>query len=92
MGLNIGRNKTRNIECNAWRNRAMFVGVNIGRNSRIRRAIIDSGVIIPESSIIGYDVKEDRARGYTITESGITVVPSLEQRMNNEVSAEVAAK
>jgi hypothetical protein len=33
MGLNIGRNKTRNIECNAWRNRAMFVGVNIGRNN-----------------------------------------------------------
>jgi glucose-1-phosphate adenylyltransferase len=52
--------------------------VEIGRNSRIRRAIIDTGVHIPESSVIGYDVKQDRAHGYTVTDSGIVVVPSQE--------------
>jgi glucose-1-phosphate adenylyltransferase len=26
-------------------------------------------------SVIGYDVEEDRRKGYTITESGIVVVP-----------------
>jgi len=41
----------------------------------VRRAIIDSGVEIPDSSVIGYDAAEDRARGYTVTDSGIVVVP-----------------
>jgi glucose-1-phosphate adenylyltransferase len=47
---------------------------NIGRYSRIRRAIIDSGVMIPEHSVIGHDAEEDRKHGYYVTESGITVV------------------
>jgi glucose-1-phosphate adenylyltransferase len=46
----------------------------IGRYSRIRRAIIGPNVKIPESSVIGYDLEEDRAKGYTISESGIVVV------------------
>jgi glucose-1-phosphate adenylyltransferase len=54
----------------------LMPNVKIGRNSRIRRAIIDSGVQIPESSVIGYDADADRARGYTVTESGIVVVPA----------------
>jgi glucose-1-phosphate adenylyltransferase len=52
----------------------LMPNVKIGRNSRIRRAIIDSGVEIPESSVIGYDQEEDRTRGYTVTDSGIVVV------------------
>ena len=51
-------------------------GVQIGRYSRIRRAIIDTGVRIPESSVVGYDLDQDRARGYTVTASGVVVVPS----------------
>jgi glucose-1-phosphate adenylyltransferase len=46
----------------------------VGRYSRIRRAIVGSGVKIPESSVIGYDLDEDRAKGYTVTDSGIVVV------------------
>jgi len=53
--------------------------VEVGRYSRIRRAIIDTGVHLPESSVIGYDLEQDRARGYTITDSGIVVVASNEQ-------------
>jgi glucose-1-phosphate adenylyltransferase len=48
----------------------------IGRYTRIRQAIIDSGVCIPESSVIGFDPDEDRKKGYTVTESGIVVVPA----------------
>jgi glucose-1-phosphate adenylyltransferase len=47
---------------------------DIGRNSRLRRAIVDSGVNIPENSSIGFDLDEDRAKGYFVTESGIVVV------------------
>ena len=48
--------------------------VEVGRNSRIRRAIVDSGAHIPESAVIGYDLEQDRANGYHVTDSGIVVV------------------
>jgi len=51
----------------------IFSHVNIGRHCRIRRAIVDRDVHIPEGSVIGYDVDEDR-RNYFVTDSGITVV------------------
>lgn len=53
----------------------LFENVNVGRHVKIRRAIIDKNVVIPEGTTIGYDHTEDRARGYTVTESGIVVVP-----------------
>jgi len=46
----------------------------IGRNSRVRRAIVDTGVKVPESSVIGFDAEADRAKGYHVTETGIVVV------------------
>ena len=49
--------------------------VIVGRHARIHRAIIDKGVIIPEGASIGLNAEADRARGFTVTESGITVVP-----------------
>jgi glucose-1-phosphate adenylyltransferase len=56
----------------------LMPNVHVGRYSRIRRAIVDTGVHLPESSVIGYDMEADRARGYTVTKSGIVVVPSAE--------------
>jgi glucose-1-phosphate adenylyltransferase len=49
--------------------------VEVGRNSRIHRAIIPANVVIAEGSTIGVDLAADRAKGYTVTESGIVVVP-----------------
>jgi glucose-1-phosphate adenylyltransferase len=46
----------------------------VGRYSRIRRAIVGPEMKIPESSVIGYDLQQDREKGYTVTESGIVVV------------------
>lgn len=48
--------------------------VEIGRNCQIRRSIIDKSVVVPSNTRIGYDVEQDEARGFHVTESGITVV------------------
>jgi glucose-1-phosphate adenylyltransferase len=51
----------------------VFSHVNIGRHCRIRRAIIDRDVQLPEGTVIGYDVNEDK-KNYFVTPSGLTVV------------------
>src|SRR5579871_1733161 len=51
----------------------VFSHVNIGRHCRIRRAIIDRDVQIPEGTMIGYDPEQD-AKNYVVTETGITIV------------------
>ena len=51
----------------------VFSHVNIGRHCRIRRAIIDRDVHLPEGTVIGYDQNEDK-RNYFVTPSGLTVV------------------
>jgi glucose-1-phosphate adenylyltransferase len=52
----------------------LMPGSEIGRYSRIRRAIVNTGVKVPDSSVIGFDLEADRAKGYHITEGGIVVV------------------
>jgi glucose-1-phosphate adenylyltransferase len=49
-------------------------GCRIRRHARVRRAIIDKNVEIPEGELIGYDLERDRQR-YTVSESGIVVIP-----------------
>lgn len=65
------------VRINSWarvEDSILFEGVEVGRRAQIRRAIIDKGVQIPEGTRIGYDVEEDRRRGFTISESGIVVL------------------
>jgi glucose-1-phosphate adenylyltransferase len=57
-------------------NSILMPRVRVGRNSRVRRAIIDEDVELPENSRVGFSREDDLARGYVVTESGITVVPS----------------
>ena len=57
----------------------LFENVHIGRHTKIRKAIIDKNVVIPDGTVIGYDLDADRAMGYTVTESGIVVVPRKEK-------------
>lgn len=52
----------------------LFENVNIGRKAKIKRAIIDENVDIPEGAEIGYDHDADRRNGYTVTNSGIVIV------------------
>lgn len=49
--------------------------VTIGRRCVIRNAIIDKNVAVPDGTRIGVDADEDRARGFTVTEAGVTAVP-----------------
>ncbi|MFB9730547.1 glucose-1-phosphate adenylyltransferase [Ornithinimicrobium kibberense] len=49
-------------------------GVEIGRSCQIHRAILDKGVFVPAGVHIGVDRDQDLARGFTVTDSGITVV------------------
>ncbi|GFO67981.1 glucose-1-phosphate adenylyltransferase [Geomonas limicola] len=53
----------------------LFENVQVGRQVKIKKAIIDRGVVIPDRTVIGYDREEDERRGYTVTDSGIVVVP-----------------
>jgi glucose-1-phosphate adenylyltransferase len=51
----------------------VFSHVNIGRHCRIKKAIIDRDVHLPEGTVIGYDQAEDK-KNYFVTPSGLTVV------------------
>ena len=55
-------------------NSIIFHRVNVGRRTRIKNAIIDKYVNIPEGEEIGYDLEKDSSR-FTVTEEGIVVVP-----------------
>jgi glucose-1-phosphate adenylyltransferase len=65
----------------------LFSHVNVGRHCRIRRAIIDRDVHIPEGTTIGYDPEADRQR-YFVTESGITVVTRDYSLFENPVNVD----
>uniref|UniRef100_A0A7C2NYT5 Glucose-1-phosphate adenylyltransferase n=1 Tax=Schlesneria paludicola TaxID=360056 RepID=A0A7C2NYT5_9PLAN len=66
-----------NVRVNSWatvEDSILFDGVDIGRHAKVRRAIIDKRVHVPEGMQIGYDLDADRRRGFTVTESGIVVI------------------
>jgi glucose-1-phosphate adenylyltransferase len=58
----------------------IFNHVNVGRHSRVRRAIIDRHVSLPEGTVIGYDVESDRKK-YQITDDGVVVVVRQESML-----------
>ena len=49
-------------------------GVDIGRGARVGRAILDKNVVVEPGASVGIDPAVDRARGWTVTEHGVTVV------------------
>ena len=55
-------------------NSVLFDGVKVGKEVKIIKCIIDKNVIIPDGEIIGEDLEKDRKR-FTVTESGIIVIP-----------------
>jgi glucose-1-phosphate adenylyltransferase len=65
----------------------LFSHVSVGRRCRIRRAIIDRDVHLPEGTTIGYDAEADRQR-YFVTESGITVVTRDYSLFENPVTVD----
>ena len=49
-------------------------GVVVGRNATVRRAILDKSVVVADGAGVGVDRQRDIDRGFTVTDSGITVV------------------
>ena len=52
----------------------IFSGARIGRNAVVRRAILDKNVVVEDGAEIGVNRDADLARGFHVSESGITVV------------------
>jgi glucose-1-phosphate adenylyltransferase len=50
-------------------------GVHVGADAQLKRCIVDKNVRVPPGERIGFDATTDAAR-FTVSESGITVVPS----------------
>jgi len=48
--------------------------VRIGRGAVVRNAILDKNVVVPDGVLIGVDHAEDRRRGFTVSEGGVTVL------------------
>ncbi|HNT35947.1 MAG TPA: sugar phosphate nucleotidyltransferase, partial [bacterium] len=60
-------------------------GVDIGRNCRIRRAIIDKYVKVPSGEVIGYDLEQD-SRKYHLSPGGIVVIAKHTQICSESAS------
>lgn len=48
--------------------------VAIGSNATVHRAILDKNVIVSDGAQVGVDHDHDRARGFTVSPGGVTVV------------------
>jgi glucose-1-phosphate adenylyltransferase len=46
----------------------------VGRHAVVKDAIIDKNVTVPEKAVVGVDKEHDRARGFVVSDGGITVV------------------
>jgi glucose-1-phosphate adenylyltransferase len=52
----------------------VFERAQIGEGAIVRHAILDKEVVVRPGATVGVDREADLARGFTVTESGITVV------------------
>ncbi|WP_019969677.1 glucose-1-phosphate adenylyltransferase [Mycobacterium sp. 141] len=51
----------------------------IGAGAVVRNAILDKGVVIPPGVKIGVDKDDDRARGFVVSDCGVTVLGKFQQ-------------
>ncbi|BEH01357.1 glucose-1-phosphate adenylyltransferase [Brooklawnia propionicigenes] len=47
----------------------------VGQNCTLHNVILDKNVVVPDGVQIGVDHEADEARGFTVSDNGITVVP-----------------
>ena len=65
------------VRVNSWSRveRAVILDNSIvGRHAVVQDAILDKNVVVPEGATVGLDKDHDRARGFTVSSGGITVV------------------
>ncbi len=67
-----------NVNIDKWakvEESVLFSNVKVGRNAVIRRAILDKNVVVEDGAEVGVNREADKARGFYISDNGITVVP-----------------
>jgi glucose-1-phosphate adenylyltransferase len=52
----------------------LLSNVIVGGKAKVHRAILDKNVVVPDGCEVGVDHKADLARGYTVSDGGITIV------------------
>jgi len=52
----------------------LMQGVDVGREAVVRKAILDKNVRVESGAQVGVDHEQDRARGFAISDAGVTVV------------------
>jgi glucose-1-phosphate adenylyltransferase len=65
------------VRVNSWSTveRAVIMhNTRIGRHAVVRDAILDKNIEVPDGVQVGVDKEHDRARGFTVSAGGITVV------------------
>ena len=65
------------VRVNSWATVERSIILNnsvIGRHAVVRNAIIDKNVTVPEGAEVGVDKKNDLARGFAVSDGGITVI------------------
>lgn len=55
----------------------LFPKVEVGRNCKIRKALIDRGCKIPPGTVIGYDMEEDKKRFHVSPKGVVLVTPEM---------------
>ena len=48
--------------------------VNVARSAKLKNCVIDRGVHIPEGLEVGFDAEQDKANGFRVTDSGVTLI------------------
>ncbi len=69
LGLNVHVQDTATVQRSV-----VLDNVRIGRGAVVRNVIADKNVVIAEGALVGVDHDEDRRRGLTVSEGGITVI------------------
>jgi glucose-1-phosphate adenylyltransferase len=65
------------VRVNSWsrvERSVLLHNTRIGRHAVVENAILDKNVVVPEGAQVGVDKEQDRARGFTVSPGGITVV------------------
>lgn len=66
LGPSVRIHSWADVECSVLND-----SCDIGRRARVRNAILDKGVVVEAGATVGVDLEHDRARGLTVTPSGI---------------------